>query len=214
MARILKRVLLYCGVILILVGVAYGYQWLKFRPTRIAAQKQVDGYLAQHKSLESLGDLQLDAPTLTYSKLEERLQIPSVRLGNARTSSRAGWACEKQDCLIWAWFKVPPDEEIPANAAPLALMVSDAWGSIFGSSQQVSISGAYLREPEEQLREFCKKRGFGVETGSKQITWDQDWKVVWTSVEGKTSSLYFLNEPRLREAAVEEKSIAPKRSQN
>lgn len=214
MARILKRVLLYCGVILILAGVAYGYQWLKFRPTRIAAQKQVDRYLAQHKSLESLGDLQLDAPTLTYSKLEERLQKPSVRLENARTSSRAGWACEKQDCLIWAWFKVPSEEEIPANAAPLALMVSDTWGSIFGSSQQVSISGAYLREPEEQLRVFCKKRGFGVETGSNQITWDQDWKVVWTSVEGKTSSLYFLNEPRLREAALEEKSIAPKRSQN
>ncbi len=197
-----------------MAGAVYGYTWLKFRPTRIAAQKQMDEYIAQHKALESLGDLELDASNLTFAKLEERLQKPSMRLGSARTSSRAGWACGRQDCLLWVWFKVPPGEEIPANEVPLALMVSDGWGSLFGSNQHVSISGAYLRESDQQLQEFCKKRGFGVETGPNQITWDQDWKVVWTSVEGKTSSLYFLNQPRLREAALEEKSIAPKRSQN
>jgi len=214
MQRIIKRVFVYFGVVLILAGGAYCYQWLKFRPTRIGAQKQIDEYVSQHKALESLGDLQLDASTLTFDELEKRLQTPSMRLASARSSSRTGWACGKQDCLIWAWFKVPAGESIPADKAPLALMVSDTWGSLVGSNQHVSISGTYLGETEQQLREFCKKRGFGVETGTNQITWDQDWNIVWTSLEGKTSSLYFLNESRLREAAIEEKSISPKRGQN
>lgn len=93
-------------------------------------------------------------------------------------------------------------------------MVSDGWGSLFGSSQRVSISGAYLREPDQQLRDFSKKRGFGVEKGMNLITWDQDWNLTWTSVEGKTSSLYFLSEPRLRKAALEEKSITVGRTQD
>ena len=93
-------------------------------------------------------------------------------------------------------------------------MVDDAWGSLFGGNQHISISGAYLREPEQQLREFSKKRGFGLDIGMNQITWDQDWNLVWTSVEGKTSSLYFLNEPRLRKAALEEKFLAPGRTQD
>ena len=196
-----------------MVGAAYGYQWLKFRPTRIGAQKQLDEYISQHKALESFGDLELDVSTLTFAKLEERLQKPSMRLGSARISSRVGWACGQQDCLIWVWFKVPPDKEIPADGVPLALMVSDGWGSLFGSNQHISINGAYLREPDQQLREFCKKRGFGVEKGMNQITWDQDWNLIWTSVEGKTSSLYFLNEPRLQKAALEAKSILPGKTQ-
>lgn len=212
--RIIKRVLFYVGTVLLLAVAVYGYQWFKFRPTRIAAQKQVDEYISQHKALESFGDFELDASNLTFAKLEERLQKPSMRFGSAKTSSRAGWACGQQDCLIWAWFKVPPGEEIPANEVPLALMVSDNWGSLFGSNQHVSISGVYLRESDQQLRDFCKKRGFGVEKGPNQITWDQDWNLIWTSVEGKTSFLYFLNEPRLRKAALEEKSVIPGRTQN
>ena len=213
MPRIIKRVFFYFGAVLILAGAVCGYQWLKFRPTRIAAQKEVDEYISQHKALESFGDLELDTSKLTFSELEERLRKPSMRLGSARISSRVGWACGQQDCLIWAWFKVPLGEEIAANEFPLALMVSDAWGSLFGSNQHVSISGAYLREPDQQLREFCKKRGFGVEKGMNQITWDRDWNLVWTSVEGKTSSLYFLNEPRLQKAALEAKSIVPGKTQ-
>ncbi len=214
MPRIIKRVIFYFGAAFIVGVAAYGYQWLKSRPTRMAAQNQINEYILQHRSLESFGDLEFDTSKLTFANLEERMQKPSKRLVSGKTSSRVGWACRQDDCEIWAWFKVPEGEEIPEEEVPLALMVDDAWGSLFGGNQHISISGAYLREPEQQLREFSKKRGFGLDIGMNQITWDQDWNLVWTSVEGKTSSLYFLNEPRLRKAALEEKFLAPGRTQD
>jgi hypothetical protein len=214
MPQIKKRLIFYVGAVLLLMSASYGYQWLKFRPTRIGAQKAIDEYISRHKALESFGNLELDAPTLTFAKLGERLQKPEKRLGSGKTGSRTGWACSQEDCLIWAWFKVPQRAEIPADEVPLALMVSDTWGSLAGSTQHVSISGASLRESEQQLRESAKKRGFGMDKGTNQITWDEDWNLVWTSVEGKTSSLYFLNEPRLRKAALEEKTVVPSGTQN
>jgi len=89
MPQIKKRLIFYFGVVLILAGAAYGYQWLKFRPTRIGAQKAIDEIVSQHKTLESFGDLELDASTLTFGKLEERLQKPAKHLGVA--VSRTWW---------------------------------------------------------------------------------------------------------------------------
>lgn len=77
MPQIVKRVVFHFGAVLVLAGAVYGYQWLKFRPTRIAAQKQINEFISQHKALKSLGDLEFDASKLTFAKLEERLKKPS-----------------------------------------------------------------------------------------------------------------------------------------
>jgi hypothetical protein len=208
----LKRIFIYLGSVLVLAGVFYGYQWFKIRQFRIAPQSEIDEYVAQHKALQSFGDLELDTATLTFAKLGERLRDPSMRLASSENGSRLGWACKKQDCLIWAWFVVPVGGAIAANEAPVALMVSDPWGSLFGSNQHVAVSGAYLGEPEEQLREFSKKRGYGLEKSMNHMTWDENWSLIWTSAQGKINSLYFLNDPRLQKAALKEKTLIPQDS--
>lgn len=117
----IKRIFIYLGSVLILAGVFFAYQWFRLRQVRIAAQREVDKYVAQHKTLESFGDLELDTATLTFAKLEERLQNPSMRLASPGNISRLGWACKEQDCLIWAWFAVPVGGVIAANEVPVAL---------------------------------------------------------------------------------------------
>lgn len=208
-----KKISIYLGSGLILTGMLYGYQWLRFRPVKIAAQKEVDEYALQHKALQSFGDLELDTATVTFAKLGEQLRNPSMRLASSGKSSRLGWACKKQECLISAWFAAPVSGEIAANDVPAALMVSDPWGSLFGSKQHISVSGAYLGESEDQLREFSKKRGYGVEKGMNHITWDENWSLVWTSLQGRVISLYFLNEPLLQKVELGEKSIISQNAQ-
>jgi hypothetical protein len=202
----LKRIFI-CLALILLVGAFYGYTWIKRRSMQIAGQKEVNEYIKQHKTLESFGDIDLDATTLTFGKLQERLQNPSIRLACSRNSSRLGWACKGQECLIFAWFATPVDKTIAANEVPVALMVHDTWGSLFGGPPHVSISEAYLGEPLDQLRKSGKNRGYGLEKGMNKITWDANWSLVFTSAQGKINSLYFLNEPLLQKAAFEEKSI-------
>jgi len=93
-------------------------------------------------------------------------------------------------------------------------MVSDPWSSLFGSNQHVSVSGAYLGEPEEHLRELSKKRGYGLEKSMNHITWDENWSLIWTTAQGKINSLYFLNDPLLQKAALREKSLIPQNAQD
>lgn len=93
-------------------------------------------------------------------------------------------------------------------------MVSDPWGSLFGSNQHVSVSGAYLGEPEEQFREFSKKRGYALEKRMNHITWDENWSLIWTSTQGKINSLYFLNDSLLQKAARGEKFLIPQETEN
>jgi hypothetical protein len=123
----LKRIFICLALILLLVGAFYGYTWIERRSMQIAAQKEVNEYIKQHKTLESFGHIDLDATTLTFGKLQERLQNPSVRLACSRNSSRLGWACKGQECLIIAWFAAPVDKTIAANEVPAALMVNDTW---------------------------------------------------------------------------------------
>jgi hypothetical protein len=205
---------IYLGSVLVLAGVLYGYQWFKIRQFRIAAQSEIDEYVAQHKALQSFGDLELDTATLTFAKLGERLRDPSMRLASSENGSRLGWACKKQDCLIWAWFAVPVGGVIAANEAPVALRVGDPWGSLFGNNQHISVSGAYLGEPEEQLREFSKKRGYGLEKSMNHMAWDENWSLIWTSAQGKINSLYFLNDSLLQKAALGEKSLIPQKTED
>jgi len=210
----IKRIFICLGSVLILTGVFFAYQWFRLRQVRIAAQREVAEYVAQHKTLGSFGDLELDTATLTFAKLEERLQNPSMRLASPGNISRLGWACKEQDCLIWVWFAVPVGGVIASNEVPVALMISDPWGSLFGSNQHVSVSGAYLGEPEEQFREFSKKRGYGLEKSTNHITWDENWSLIWTSAQGKINSLYFLNDPLLQKAALGEKSLIPQKTED
>jgi hypothetical protein len=210
----LKRIFIYLGSVLVLAGVLYGYQWFKIRQFRIAAQSEIDEYVAQHKALQSFGDLELDTATLTFAKLGERLRDPSLRLASSANSSRLGWACKNQDCLIWAWFAVPVGGVIAANEVPAALMVSDPWGSVFGSNQHISVSGAHLGEPDVQLREFSRKRGYGLVKSMNHMTWDENWSLIWTSAQGKINSLYFLNDALLQKAALGEKSLIPQNAQD
>jgi hypothetical protein len=211
----LKRICIYLAAIPIFFGAVYGYQWYKFRPVRLAARREVAGYIAQNKALEDLGDVQLDTTELTFARLEERLHKHSVRLvwPHYKNGSRLGWACKQDDCLIWAWFATPPAEEIGGNDVPAALMISNPWGGLFGSKQHISVDGAYLGEPVEQLKQSVKNRGYGVDNGIHKITWNKEWDLQIVELQGKVSFLYFLNEPFLQRADIEGKTPVPQKIQ-
>ena len=123
--------------------------------------------------MESLGEVHLEIRGLTLGKLEAQLHEHPMSLPGTQNSSRLGWFCGQLDCLIWASFVTTPNEPTSENAVPAMLMVSNPWGSLFGSRQRLTVGGAYLGEPTGKLLESAQKRNYGVKTADNQITWDK-----------------------------------------
>lgn len=200
-----KRVCAYLiGIPLAFLGVAYAYSWYTTQSARVEARKLLDEASAQSKALEALGEKNISLVDLTLDGLQARLGRPAMLRPSAHNTSRLGWACGQKDCLIWATFVVPANQEIPPRTLAAGLQLSDPYGSIFGSTERVSIDGAYLGEPMEQLIAAVKKRGYGKDVGHSRITWNGDWSAVVVSAgsSDRVTSLIFLNDSAIAKATV------------
>ena len=199
-----KRVCAYViGIPLAFFGAVYSYQWFSMRATRVEARKDLAESSVQTRALEALGEKNITLLNLTMEGLQARLGKPGMRHAGSENSSRLGWACGAKDCLIWATFAVPTNQVIPPNALAAALTLSDPYGYLFGSTERVSIDGAYLGEPIEHLRTTAKERGYGKDVGYNRITWDRDWSaIVVSDSKNKVTSLFFLKDPVLAKVAI------------
>ena len=56
-----------------------------------------------------------------------------------------------------------------------------------------------MGELKEAAKQFCKKRGYGVELGHNQLTWDKRWKVTCSGVREKVDSLVFVNQDLMKD---------------
>jgi len=203
---LMKRVAIDLGIVLAVVllvgGSIVGYVWVKEGPQRAEARRQAEAFLAeevaQRNSMENLGDLDVEPSDLNLEKLEQNLHQPTLRQPEARQkATKLGWACGKERCAIWVSFLVPFGQEIPATEPPAALMVS---APLFKYPRHLAIGGVYLGETGEEMKESCRKRGFGLETGYHRISWNKDWKLVWGESNGKVSLLMFINERMIKDA--------------
>jgi hypothetical protein len=198
----LKRIAIYCIACLSVVFLVLGYFWLKEWPERAKASREFKAFLAeetaQKTAFESLGDVNLDLSDLSLARLEQKLHTPPLRLPGAQNTTRLGWACGGQRCAIWMSFLVPFGQEIVPTVTPAALVVTDP---LFTAFNHVVVGGAYVGETVEEMKKFCKQRGYGLPVGKNRISWDKDWSLVWIDRNGKISLLVFANEKMIRDSA-------------
>ena len=198
----LKRIAIYCIACLSVVFLVLGYFWLKEWPERAKASSELKAFLAeetaQKTALESLGDVNLDLSDLSLARLEQKLHTPPLRLPGAQNTTRLGWACGGQRCAIWMSFLVPFGQEIVPTVTPAALVVTDP---LFTAFNHVVVGGAYVGETVEEMKKFCKQRGYGLPVGKNRISWDKDWSLVWVDTNGKISLLVFANEKMIKDSA-------------
>ncbi len=190
-----KRVVIYVLCFFVAMVVLLAYFWLEERQIRAETARDLKAFfadeLAQKNALESLGDIDLNPSDLSLGKLEEKLHQPSRRKPGSQTTTRLGWACGQEQCSIWASFPVPYGQEISPDLVPAALVVMSP---SFGDFHNVSFGGVRLGAKVEELKESCRKRGYGRQIGSNRISWNKDWNVVWGEVHGKVFLLTFYNE--------------------
>lgn len=155
-------------------------------------------------ALASLGDINIDPAGLTLAKLNEVLQRQPHELSpSAKNSTALGWACAGDSCAVVAFFHAPPGREVSPSVAPIELLVSTVG---FGRPFQGSVGGIHLGDSVEKLIVICKQRGYQPRTEPHRISWDKDWEIGWTEMEGKISSFVFFNMTLLNRAAAELKA--------
>jgi hypothetical protein len=199
----LKRIAIYCIGFLSIVFILLGYSWFRDQPERAKAARESEAFLAeetaQKTALESLGDVSLDLSDLSLAKLEQKIHQPPLRQPGAQNTTRLGWACGGQRCSIWMSFLVPFGQQIAPTATPAALVVTHP---LFTDFNRVVVGGAYVGETVEEMKKFCKQRGYGLPVGKNRISWDKDWSLLWTDTNGKISWLVFANERMIRDSGV------------
>ena len=199
----LKRIAIYCIACLSVVFLVLGYFWLKEWPERAKASSELKAFLAeetaQKTTLESLGEVSLDLSDLSLARLEQKLHSPPLRLPGAQNTTRLGWACGGQRCAIWMSFLVPFGQEIAPTVTPAALVVTHP---LFTDFNHIVVGGAYVGETVEEMKKFCKQRGYGLPVAKNRISWDKDWSLLWTDKNGKISLLVFANEKMIRDSGV------------
>lgn len=190
----LKTIAIYCIGFLSVWFIVLGYFWLKERPERTKARRELEAFLAeetaQKTALESLGDVNLDLSDMSLARLEQKLHSPPLRLPEAQNTTRLGWACGGQRCAIWMSFLVPFGQEIPPTVTPAALVVTDP---LFADLDHVVVGGTHVGETVEEMKKFCRQRGYGLPLGKNRISWDKDWSLLWISL------LSFANEKMIRD---------------
>jgi hypothetical protein len=199
----LKRIAIYCIGFLSVWFIVFGYFWLRDRPERVKAAKELEAFLAvenaQKAALESLGEVSLDLADLSLAKLEQKLHSPTLRQPGARNTTRLGWACGGQRCAIWTSFAVPFDQIIAPTMTPAALMVINPPFADF-AHVHVMVGGIHVGESVEEMKKFCQQRGYGLPVGRNRISWDEDWSLFWIDTNGKISVLSFANEKTIRDS--------------
>lgn len=197
-SKIGKRLGIYLAAAFLLFAAIDWYEWYSTRQVRADARRFVADSAARSKALEAMGDVRLETADLTRAKLQSRLGNPGMRLAATSASSRLGWACAAKDCLIWATFAVPQEQEIAQDAVALGLTLNDPYGFLFGSKQRVSIDGARLGESVAEAKESARKRGYGKDMGSDRISWNRNWSgLILSGPKDQVVSLVFLNDSAL-----------------
>jgi hypothetical protein len=93
--------------------------------------------------------------------------------------------------VISASFLAPPDRKLDPQAAP--------HDSRRMRPHRITIGEIYIGEPKEEAKQFCKKRGYGVELGHNQLTWDKHWKVICSGVRENVDFLVFVNQDLMKD---------------
>jgi hypothetical protein len=191
---LLKRIAFY---LLGLLGVAFlllAYPLYRENQVRTEHKRKANQLLSQmfaeQNALASLGDIDINPAGLTLAGLNEVLQQPARKVSDARNRTRLGWACGGDNCAIWASFLIERDREILPSATPAVIVVTDFRLS---DPHRISIGGVLLGEPAKNLLKLCQQRGYAPDEGKKMVSWDKDWKIVWTESDGRVSGLIFLN---------------------
>lgn len=195
----LKRIVIDLLVVTVsaflVVGSVFGYFWLKDRPERVKLRAQTEEFMREEEAiydgLDALGDIDLQLNQLTLAKLEQRFHQPGLIQAGSDHTTRMGWACGKERCALWFSFLVPMGQEVPQNASPAAIWVSE------GGSHNVVIGGVRIKEPVEEMKEYCKAKGFGTEVGPNRITCDKDWMLIWFEIRDRVTFLSFVNQKQL-----------------
>jgi hypothetical protein len=195
-------------VLLVVVSIG-GYVWLKDRPEGAKFRAEAEEFIreeeAVYRSLESLGDIDVQPDGLTRAKLEDRFHKPALIRASSYNSTRLGWACGLKQCALWFDFLDSPDHEVRQTAAPAAITVN---GVVLGCTHthRIAVGGVYLGESVEEMKNYCKGRGYGRETGYHRISWDKDWTIIWTDIAGsRVLSFSFLNQKQIGNAQTQVK---------
>lgn len=197
----LKRIVIDLSVVLafifLVVGSVLAYAWIKERPERAKRRAEAEAFLAdltgQKNALVALGDVELDPSKLTLAILEQKLHLhqQAIRPHGPQNTTTLGWVCGNEHCAIYATFVVPFGWEIPSTMIPARVF---AMAPLLANGHNVAVGGVHLGEPVEKMKEFCQKRGYGLEAGFQRITWDKDWTLMWSAdTNGKIRVLLFAN---------------------
>lgn len=194
--RIVIDLCIVMAFLLLVVGSIASYVWLKDRPERLRLRAEAGEFMreeeAVYRSLESLGDIDLQPNELTLAELQQRFHQPGLTQANPdHSTTRIGWACGKKRCALLFYFLIPADQEVPQNASPAGILVSE------GSPHKVAIGGVRIGEPVQEMKEYCRTRGFGTETGFHRMTWDKDWVLMWGDRIDKVTFLSLVNRRQL-----------------
>lgn len=193
--QLLKRVAVdlavIFGVVLLAGGTIAAYsQW----EAKKKAAVFFAGETAQANALFALSDVNLDPATITFAGLEQTLHShqSAAKSRGPQGFTVLGWACADDSCAIHATFMVPFGEAIPSNAPPASLVLTPP---LFTSGwPSMALGGVRLGESVDQVRADCKKRGFGVETGTRRIAWDKNWTLSWGETKnGEIALMSFVN---------------------
>jgi len=190
----LSRIALSLLVIVAAYGGVWGYFQWQAQKVRAEVEKKLEPLYRESDELASLKDVDLDPRSLTLAQLEETLQQPAQKLVGAKNTTKLGWLCGNDQCAVWASFLVPFGQEVPANEAPVLLLVNSPF---MQPPHHLAVGGIYLGETGEDIKKFCQTRGYGLEMGKNRITWDKDWSVAWAERDDKISLVVFANEKAL-----------------
>ena len=191
-----KRICAYIvGIPLIFIGLLYGYGWREHRKAVQQVRRLLADEAANYEALDSFDDIDLDPPGLTLGKLEEHFRQPPSIFPGVQNTTIVGWACADKKCAISASFLAPHDRKLDPEATPVAFFIFDSRQI---RPHRIAIGGIYMGESKEEARQFCKKRGYGVELGHNQLTWDKHWKVICSGIGEKVDLLVFANQDVFR----------------
>jgi hypothetical protein len=196
---VLKRIGIYLGILFGFTVLFFGYFWLGNRRERAELAKESESFIHEEqqigRGLESLGDIDLQPDELTRAKLAERFHQPDLIRPGSHNSTKLGWACGNERCALWFHFLNSSGREIGSKSVPAAITLSSP---VMRATHTVAIGGVYLGEPVEEMKDYCKKRGYGLEEGYHRIAWDKDWTIIWADSGGVVSFLTFLDEKQLK----------------
>ena len=207
-----QKIGLFVLALLAVVSLFFLLPWYKESRRRDEAARRALGEIRQEiaetSALAALGDINIDPADVTLKSLNDVLQRSPHEISDHPKNSkfiRMGWACGGDLCTVTAFFLKPPGGQVPLSAPPVELWIGSA---SFGKPFAGSIGGIHLGDSPEKVIDICRQRGYQPRTRVQRISWDKDWEIAWTEMDGKVSSLVFFNMTLLNRAAAELKAGA------